>query len=127
MGDYDVLLIDNVGMLSSLYSYAEYAYIGGAFNNGLHNTLEAAAYGMPVFFGRGKKNMKFREAVDMVLLNAAFEISSWQEIDHLITLLYNDQEKWERSAAEAKKYVEDNLGATDRIMSYADKFLNSYE
>lgn len=120
---YDVLLIDNIGMLSSLYSYGEYAYIGGAFDGGLHNTLEAAAYGIPVFFGKGKKNVNFQEAGDLVAQNAAFEIDSWQEIDKKVTELYNDQVKWTISASAAKNYIRNNTGATEKIVSYSEKYL----
>lgn len=123
VADCDVLLVDNIGMLSSLYSYGEYAYVGGAFGGGLHNTLEAAAYGVPVFFGRGKKNIKYQEAVDLIAQKAAFEIGDWKELDARITELYHDPEKWQAAANASANYIVNNLGATEKIISYSAKYL----
>ena len=61
----DVIIIDNIGLLSSLYAYADIAYIGGGFGKGIHNILEAATFGMPIFIG--PNNQKFQEAVDLKL------------------------------------------------------------
>ncbi|MEL7004369.1 MAG: glycosyltransferase N-terminal domain-containing protein [Bacteroidota bacterium] len=68
--DCDILIIDNIGMLSSLYSYADYAYVGGAFGAGLHNILEPATFGLPIIFGN-KNYSKFNEAQDLIKLGSA--------------------------------------------------------
>ena len=65
--DYQLLIIDNVGMLSRLYRYGEFAYVGGALGKGLHNILEAACYGIPIFFGN-KSYQRFQEAIDLINL-----------------------------------------------------------
>jgi 3-deoxy-D-manno-octulosonic-acid transferase len=111
------LIIDNIGMLSSLYQYADIAYIGGGFGAGIHNTLEAAAFGMPVIFG--PKYDKFKEARDLIELNAAFSISTEEE--ELLTIagkLMDDKQFRDGCAAIAKKYVEEHVGATDSILNY---------
>src|SRR5690606_2401017 len=73
-----ILIIDNVGMLSSLYGYGDIAYIGGGFGAGIHNTLEAAAYGMPIVFGPNYH--KFQEAKDLIQARAAFAIHNEREL-----------------------------------------------
>ncbi|MEB0261060.1 MULTISPECIES: glycosyltransferase N-terminal domain-containing protein [unclassified Mucilaginibacter] len=110
------LIIDNIGMLSSLYQYADIAYIGGGFGAGIHNTLEAAAFGMPVIFG--PKYDKFKEAKDLVELKAGFSINSQDELNTVAGLLMNDEAARHTSAVIAKNYVEQNIGATDEIRKY---------
>nr|WP_067056019.1 glycosyltransferase N-terminal domain-containing protein [Mucilaginibacter sp. L294] len=110
------LIIDNIGMLSSLYQYADIAYIGGGFGAGIHNTLEAAAFGMPVIFG--PKYDKFKEARDLVELKAGFSINSQEELDAVAGLLMNDETTRSTSAFDAKKYVKQHIGATGAIMKY---------
>lgn len=106
-----ILIIDNIGMLSSLYQYGKVAYIGGGFGAGIHNTLEAAAFGLPVIFG--PKYDKFQEAKDLLNLNAAKSISNAKE---LINAFENLKQN-ETAATEARKYVEDKKGATEQIIS----------
>jgi 3-deoxy-D-manno-octulosonic-acid transferase len=110
------LVIDNIGMLSSLYQYADIAYIGGGFGAGIHNTLEAAAFGMPVLFG--PKYDKFKEARDLVQLKAGFSTNGQQELDAVAGLLMNNNEARYAAAAIAKNYVKEHVGATDAIMKY---------
>ncbi|GGH18772.1 3-deoxy-D-manno-octulosonic acid transferase [Mucilaginibacter phyllosphaerae] len=110
------LIIDNIGMLSSLYQYADIAYIGGGFGAGIHNTLEAAAFGMPVIFG--PKHDKFKEAKDLVKLQAGFSINSQEELNRIAGLLMNNETTRHAASATAKKYVFENVGATDTIMAY---------
>jgi 3-deoxy-D-manno-octulosonic-acid transferase len=110
-----ILIIDNIGMLSSLYQYGKVAYIGGGFGTGIHNTLEAAAFGLPVIFG--PKYDKFQEAKDLIALGAAKSIGSTEE---LISAFENFAEN--KNAAElARKYVTDKKGATDQIISMITK------
>jgi 3-deoxy-D-manno-octulosonic-acid transferase len=110
------LIIDNIGMLSSLYQYADIAYIGGGFGAGIHNTLEAAAFGMPVIFG--PKYDKFKEAKDLIELNAAFSISTEAELLTTAGSLLDDEIFRYRTARTSKKYVEEHVGATEAIVEY---------
>ncbi|MCG8477193.1 MAG: 3-deoxy-D-manno-octulosonic acid transferase [Cytophagales bacterium] len=116
-----VLLIDNIGMLSSLYRYADYAYVGGAFNKGLHNTAEAAVYGCPVFFGHDQTNRKFKEAVDLVHAGGAFEVSDAADLTQKFEALYNDKTLKKNAGERSKAYIEENLGATARIVEYLNQ------
>lgn len=111
-----ILIIDNIGMLSSLYQYADVAYIGGGFGAGIHNTLEAAAFGMPVIFGPNFE--RFKEARDLIELNAAFSISNQEELLSTAGRLMNDEQFRDGCAAITKKYVEEHTGATDKIVKY---------
>lgn len=110
---FDVLIIDNIGMLSSIYAYADFAYIGGAFGKGLHNILEAATFGMPIFFG--PKYAKFQEAVDLINEGGAFCVRSPKEFDAAFKQVASDEAQATRCSAITKKYVDGNTGATDKI------------
>lgn len=119
-----VLVIDNIGLLSSLYQYGEIAYIGGAFGEGLHNILEAATFGMPIIFGRGKDNSKYQEAVDLVRLGGAFEVSDSREVKRIIDGLLDDRGKLESTSKICSDYVNNNSGATKMIMDYLNEYLD---
>lgn len=119
--DFTVLLIDNIGMLSRLYRYGEFAYIGGAFGKGLHNILEAACYGVPVLFGN-KNFERFQEAVDLINRGGAFAISDYPDLKEKYELL-NVPESFLLACEVTRQYVEENLGATDKIMEYCHTFL----
>jgi len=110
-----VLVIDNIGMLSSLYAYGKIAYVGGGFGAGIHNTLEAATYGMPVIFG--PKYSKFQEAIDLIELGAGFSVSSSNELSELMATFAN-QDKLESVSCKAAEYVREKAGATQIIMKY---------
>ncbi len=110
------LVIDNIGMLSSLYQYADIAYIGGGFGAGIHNTLEAAAFGMPVVFG--PKYDKFKEAKDLIELNAGYSINTEEELLAVAGSLMDDEIHRYRAARASKKYVEEHVGATEAIVKY---------
>jgi 3-deoxy-D-manno-octulosonic-acid transferase len=109
-----VILIDNIGMLSSLYQYGKIAFIGGAFGDGLHNTLEAACFGLPVFFGN-KNYRKFQEALDLLDAKAAFKVANAQEF---LSIMNSDYFKIEESSQRALEYVNQNIGAKDKIMKH---------
>ncbi len=112
--DYQVLIIDNIGMLSSLYRYGTVAYIGGGFGKGIHNTLEAAAYGIPVFFGPAYK--KFQEAVDMVEQGAAFPISNYDELVRQLNDLLDHPDKQKQAGSIAGAFVASGRGATGKVL-----------
>lgn len=110
-----VLIVDNIGMLSSLYGYGQLAYIGGGFGAGIHNTLEAATYGMPVIFG--PKYYKFQEAKDLIEQGAAFSIEDAEGLNRVFdSLLQGD--KLSYASSQAKQYVQRNAGATNIILKY---------
>lgn len=113
--EHQTLIVDNIGMLSSLYQYGNVAYIGGGFGTGIHNTLEAAAFGLPVIFG--PKYNKFQEAKDLIAIGAAKSISTVEELIDV----FEGFAKNEHAAAQAKKYVADKKGATDQIISMITK------
>ena len=110
----NVLIIDNIGMLSSLYYYGNLAFIGGGFGKGIHNILEAATYGIPVLFG--PKFKAFQEAIDMVNSGGAFSVKSYEELMNIFQQLVNNPEHLKNSGNIARKYVQSNLGATESIV-----------
>ncbi|WP_374949549.1 3-deoxy-D-manno-octulosonic acid transferase [Mucilaginibacter sp.] len=115
----NTLVIDNIGMLSSLYQYADIAYIGGGFGAGIHNTLEAAAFGMPVIFGPNYG--RFKEATDLIEQNVAFSIVSQEELLTTATKLMDDEQLRKDYGIVAKKYIEEHTGATDTILKYINE------
>ena len=105
-----ILVLDTMGMLSSLYRYATVAYIGGGFGVGIHNTLEAAVYGIPVLFGPNYK--KFREAKGLIAVGASTSVKNYRQLAAALDeALMLHKEKGEM----ATQYVESELGATERI------------
>lgn len=114
--DAKVLIIDCIGLLSSIYRYGKIAYIGGGFGAGIHNTLEAAVYGIPVIFG--PRYQKFNEAVTLIQQGGAFSIHNKTELDELLDSLLQDQAITETAGRQALAYVNSQLGATDIIMKY---------
>ena len=119
LDDYQVLIIDNIGMLSLLYRYGKVAYIGGGFGKGIHNILEAAAFGLPVIFG--SNHSKFQEALDLVKQGGAFTISDFNSIKVLLDALFTNRKFEIESGQIAENFVKQNIGATDKIISHMMK------
>jgi len=113
--NYQTLIIDNIGMLSALYQYADVAYIGGGFGVGIHNTLEATAFGLPVIFGPNYE--KFKEARDLVSQKIGFTISSEPELKSAVAYLVEDNIRYKAICENARKYVEEHTGATGIIVA----------
>lgn len=113
------LVIDNIGMLSSLYAYADVAYIGGGFGVGIHNILEAAAFGLPVIFGPNYQ--KFNEAKELIAIKAGFSIRNETELKDIVGTVVNDEAFYNITRKKVFNYVKENIGATDMIMKYIDK------
>ncbi|RYE29912.1 MAG: 3-deoxy-D-manno-octulosonic acid transferase [Sphingobacteriaceae bacterium] len=111
-----VLVIDNIGLLSKLYQYGNIAYIGGGFGTGIHNTLEAAAFGLPVIFG--PIYQKFKEAHDLISLNAGFSIVNEASLESIVSKLIHDKKFYADAATQAKNYTRQNTGATDLICKH---------
>jgi 3-deoxy-D-manno-octulosonic-acid transferase len=109
-----VLIIDSIGILSSAYRYGYIAVIGGGFGKGIHNILEAASWGIPVIFGPNYK--KFREAVDLIDLDAAKCFHSYEEFSNVVNEWFSDDRAYELAARQAVDYVTGNSGATDKIL-----------
>lgn len=119
--DYQVLIIDNVGMLARLYQYGEFAFVGGAFGKGLHNILEAACYGIPIFFGN-RNYHKFQEAVDLINRGGAVEVNDYVDFKDKFELI-NNPATFTLACEVTQAYVTENLGATEKIMQYCRKLL----
>lgn len=120
-GNYQVLIIDSIGLLSSLYQYGSIAYIGGGFGIGIHNILEAATFGMPIVFGPNFK--KFKEAVDLISNGGAFSITNFNELESTINMLISDKKLFNKSSGNSKNYVEKNVGSAKFIIK---KVFNNY-
>lgn len=112
------IIVDSFGKLSSLYRFADIAYIGGGFGAGIHNLNEAAVYGMPVIFGPNHE--KFKEARDLIACGGGFSVNDTDSFTATVEALVNDPAHLATAGKAAGKYIQDNLGATDRI--YADIF-----
>lgn len=112
---YNVLIIDNIGMLSSLYKYADIALIGGAFRKGLHNILEAAVFEIPVIYGPPIN--KYPEGKRLVDAGGGFIIKDAEELRRLLSILLEDDKQIEAGKL-ARKFINDNAGAADRIYRY---------
>lgn len=110
----NLLIIDNIGMLSSLYQYGAVAYIGGGFGKGIHNILEAAAYGMPIICGPNYE--KFQEAKDLIELGGAFSIDSYGYLEKQMNKLLSDKRVLKNTGETSRDYVKANKGATEKIM-----------
>ncbi|GAB3502234.1 3-deoxy-D-manno-octulosonic acid transferase [Emticicia fontis] len=122
LGTYEVLFIDNIGMLSSLYQYAEYAFIGGSFGKGLHNILEAATFGMPIFFGN-KAYQKFQEANELIQAGGAFPVENMEALKSLYQALKANEKNREKTAKICSNYVLNNVGATQKIMGVVESIV----
>ncbi len=109
-----VLVLDTVGLLSRVYGSAEWAYVGGGFGVGIHNTLEAAVYGMPVAFGT--KYRKFKEACDLIALGAGRSVKNAEELKTWFDELTSDADYLARLSAIAKVYVGQHRGTTEKIV-----------
>ena len=118
-----VLIIDNIGMLSQLYRFANYAYIGGGFSDGLHNILEAAVYEIPVFFGN-KDYQRFKEAIDLIDLGAAFPVGSYPELAAVFKDLAGDDERKREITSILATYLSENKGASKKIITHLEEFMS---
>ncbi|MBW6534171.1 MAG: 3-deoxy-D-manno-octulosonic acid transferase [Mariniphaga sp.] len=111
---FQVLIIDSVGLLSSIYRYGNLAYIGGGFGVGIHNILEAATFGLPVIFGPKYEN--FKEAVDLKNLGGAFPVQNFNQLESTLNEFLADNSRLAEASVVCKNYVEKNIGATNLII-----------
>ena len=113
----NVLIIDNIGMLSRLYRYADITYVGGGFgDDGVHNVLEPAVYGKPVIYG--PEFEKFIEAIELIACGGGTSIASALELEKVLTEFWNDEPLLKSSRESAKNYVYSNSGATKKIIAF---------
>ena len=113
--DSEVLIVNCFGLLSSIYRYADVTYVGGGFGVGIHNTLEAAVWDVPVIFG--PNNDKFQEAQGLKACKGGFEISSYEDFTTLMNRFDNDEKELQEAGQQAGAYVEQLAGATKQILA----------
>jgi 3-deoxy-D-manno-octulosonic-acid transferase len=117
----NVILVDSIGILMSLYQYADVAYVGGSFRQGIHNVLEPAVYGVPVLYG--PKHDNSQEAVALAKRGGAFVITTAEECYLELRRLFNDKKTRVRIGAESLRLVQENVGATQRFIEYLETAL----
>lgn len=110
----DCLIIDGFGLLSSIYRYADITYVGGGFGAGVHNTLEAAVYGLPVIFG--PNYYKFKEIKELIAIGGGFPINNSTSFSETMDTLVNDKGKRLAAGEKAGIFVKNNAGATEKIL-----------
>ncbi len=120
----DILIIDNVGMLSQLYQYADICYVGGAFRSGLHNILEAVCFGAPVIFGPHKYH-KYQEALDLLAEEVAFRIGNVAELKKTFDQLYHQESLRKKMGQKARNYIQAHKGGAEKILAFLEKTLSS--
>lgn len=119
LSDYSVLIIDTIGLLSKIYSYADIAYIGGGMGTkGLHNILEPAVFGVPIVIG--KNYQKFPEALQMIKDAGVISISNYHELKKELDTLFEDKKERQRLGKLNKTFVDKNKGAVQQIMDYIE-------
>ncbi len=109
-----LLVLDTVGLLASVYGYASWSYIGGGFGVGIHNTLEAATFGLPIAFG--PRYAKFKEACDMISISAAHSIKDYEELAAWFVPLRDNAEQLQQVGSLAREYTHRHQGATESII-----------
>ncbi|SFT69364.1 3-deoxy-D-manno-octulosonic-acid transferase [Algoriphagus locisalis] len=119
----DVLFIDNIGMLSSLYQFARVAYVGGAFGKGLHNILEPIGFGVPVIFGKLVKTDKFPEAAESQANGCGFEVNDAESLNSVFENL-EQPGFYQQSVKSAQKWLEMNKGAAAKIINKVEKLIS---
>ncbi len=119
--DSKIFILNTIGILSKVYSYADITYIGGGFGAGIHNTLEAVTFGTPVIFG--PKYKKFQEAVDLIEIGGGFSITNQNEFDTIMNRLMNDENYRKESGKKAGNFVQNSPNATKIILQYLENML----
>ncbi|WP_456423449.1 3-deoxy-D-manno-octulosonic acid transferase [Lutibacter sp.] len=118
--DYQVFIIDTVGILTKIYSYANIAYVGGGFTKtGVHNVLEPATFGVPILIGPNYN--KFREAVELVNKKACFSVNNSKKLSVLLKKFFQEEGKRIKAGKQALNYVVERTGATTKILYYLKK------
>lgn len=116
LSQFEVLIIDTIGILTQIYNYGDIAYVGGGFGVGIHNILEPTTFGIPVIIGPNYH--KFSEATDLINLRACISIENYTEFEETLNLLFTDSELRKSKGIIAKDYIINNIGSTEKIMNY---------
>ena len=116
LSEISVLVIDTIGLLTKIYSYADMAYVGGGFATGLHNTLEPAVFGIPVIIG--PEYHKFQEALDLVHQKGILVIKSLSDFERWMRQLLNDEEFRRNTGLININYINNKRGASVQIMKH---------
>ncbi len=119
--DVQVLIVDSIGILTKVYSYANIAYVGGGFGVGIHNILEPATFGVPILIGPNYK--KFKEAVDLIEEGACIVVRDNVQLQGELSPLVRDRKFREGKGHKAENYIKKNVGATPIIIDYLHKIL----
>ncbi len=119
--DENVILVDSIGILTALYQYADVAYVGGSFRQGIHNVLEPAVYGIPVLYG--PKHQNSREAVELARRAGSFVVTNPEECYAHVRKLFNDKKARVKAGTVSLNLVRENIGATERFIEYLEKVL----
>ena len=120
LANYEILIIDTVGLLNKIYSYADLAYVGGGFGKeGIHNILEPATFGIPIIIGPVFE--VFKEAIDLAKQKALFVVHNQAEFDATMQALVNDKALRQEKGILCKQFIEANIGATEKVVSYLIK------
>ncbi|SNR55754.1 3-deoxy-D-manno-octulosonic acid transferase [Lutibacter flavus] len=115
--DFQVFIIDTIGILTKIYSYADIAYVGGGYTkSGVHNVLEPATFGVPIIIGPNFH--KFNEVIDLVKKEACFVVDDSQKLSVLLSELFNENQKRQKAGSSALNYVKNKTGATTKIINY---------
>ena len=122
LADYDVFILDTIGLLTKVYAYADTAYVGGGLSTGLHNILEPATFGVPIVIG-GHMYTKFKEAVDLIALKGCVKVHSKQEFSSIFASLKSDIVLREDMGHITQNYIKENIGATPIILKYIKRNL----
>ena len=118
-----ILVVDTIGILSQLYQYARFVYIGGGFGVNIHNIQEPVTFGCPVVFG--PKYKSFKEAVDLVALQGAFSVSNATELESIFNRLITDEPFYAKASQTCSDYLKSQVGATEIIMKSFENSLFS--
>jgi len=121
-GDFDILVIDSIGILSSVYQFGHVAFIGGGYGKGIHNILEAAVFGLPVFFGPNYK--KFREARALIELGGAFAVAKKEDFAENVVRLVEDDDYRDTVSRICRDYVQERCGATTTILGKISGYIS---
>jgi 3-deoxy-D-manno-octulosonic-acid transferase len=121
--DFDVFIVDTIGILTKIYSVADAAYVGGGLTkNGVQNILEPATFGVPIVIGPAYK--KYKEVVDLVALKGCEVIANQKEFSTIFTKLKEDENYREQLGQINKQFIKENIGATQATMKYINSQLN---
>lgn len=121
LSDFNVFIVDTIGLLTKIYSYADAVYVGGAFKTGLHNILEPATFGVPIVIG--PEFSKFKEAIDLVHLKGCISVRNQEEFTEVFDQLKTDKDYRKNTGEINRKYIQQHKGATKKIMQYVNQKL----